>query len=40
MEVHMAAARPRKHHQQQKAVNLARTITKLLRRKQTSDMSR
>jgi hypothetical protein len=31
----MAAARPPKHHQQQKAANLAWTITKLLRRKRS-----
>ncbi|XP_047059486.1 uncharacterized protein LOC124666181 [Lolium rigidum] len=39
MEAHMAAARPPTHHhhqhQQQKAANLARTFTKLLRRKRS-----
>lgn len=39
MEAHMAAARPpthhHNHHQQQKAANLARTFTKLLRRKRS-----
>ncbi|KAM0877437.1 hypothetical protein ACQ4PT_035496 [Festuca glaucescens] len=34
MEAHMAAARPPTHHQQ-KAANLARTFTKLLRRKRS-----